>query len=710
MKKYNLFKGKTALPPQYKSFTLNPGDEFGPITEIKSEKDDAVRFDLSFASPDPDMRPVFTENGVKYYYDAIRCDETMNLKLLNDHGPFLVNHENSPEATIGVVEKAYIQDGKARAQVRMSKGELGQKYTGLIQEGILSRVSVQYHVDVATERKALAADGNPIFDTSITPVEISLVSIPRDHNVGIGKGAGDDDLHPFNVKYAERKAQEEPSSEVKTETESKATEVEASEVNELNSKVSVTDNNLHKGDNMTDTVKDESVSAVEALQKKNAELMSVGEMYSKYGGQELAYKYVQEGGTVAALNEELLTKMKTELESKADSVESRTGSKEIGLTKKQAEEFSFVRAGMAHYHHKDLDIQKKAAFELDVMKSTDGSSGWGLPAEVFDSPYNPFPNMGLSMKNMRSKALSITDATVGQGGNEDVANLRGVTNLVESFVERLFGANIFMDLVTPAPGNVNSLQWAVQTAGLTINVVDELTASPGPRGDVTIDKRTLDFKRLAAYGTLSSAARIMSAPAAEMILRNDIIRSMNAAITKRFSDMLYQTSDVVLQSVNGTAPTGAGAADKGYTVDWKWVRAMLKQVESVDALNENAAMWFMHPDLYYHLAGVQVASGTNGRFILDYEREKTIFGYPVRKSTIMKNDFPRGASGNVLAGAVYGDASEMIFAEWGTPQLVTDDSEHLDRGFFKVGIERFVNQGFLQDKALVKSTQIDATE
>lgn len=689
-----LFGDLKTLPAQRKSLTLNVGDETGPFQQLE-EVDGAQRFDISFASPDPDMRTIYAGGRMKSYYDSIRCDETMNLRLLNDNAPFLLNHENTPQATIGVVEKAYLKDGKARAVVRMSKGEVGQKYAALIQEKILSKVSLTYHVDDYVERAELAKDGNPIYNTSITPVEISLVAVPRDHNVGFGKSADDEQQFPFTVKYAERdKGAEKPSVEDTPQPSEPISK----------SAVSVQDNSK-RGSKMTDEVKDEGVSAVEALQKKNADLMEVGAMYEKYGGQKMAYEYVQKGGSVSDLNAALLAKMKTDLESKADSIESRTGAKEIGLTEKETQTFSLARAAMAQIHPQDASVQKAAAFELDVMKSADGGSGWGLPAEFFDSPYNPYPGIGLPSK-AQSKALTLgTLAADIQGSglsDGDASNLRGVTNLVESFVDYLRGRNIFMDLVTVSSGNVNSLQWAVQDGGIMVDSkVDEVTASPGPRKELSIIKRTLDYERMAAYGTISSAARIMSAPAAEMILRNDISSAMNAAITKRMSDLLY-TGGVALEQVRGTTPTGAGAANMGYVADWAWVRNMLKKVESADSLNEQTSMWFMHPDLFYHLAGVQVASGTNGRFILDYERGRTIFGYGVRKSTIMKNDFTKG-SGTDFAGAVFGDASQILFAEWGTPQLITDDSDLLRTGFYKVGIERFVNEGLMRDKSLVKS-------
>ena len=697
-KKKKLFSGTTTLPPQRKSLTLT--ESTGPIQKLEP-LDGAQRFDISFASPDKDLRFFYGKEfegkqvgpGGMKYYDAIRCDDTMNLALLNDKAPFLIDHRNSVEGTIGVVEKAYIQDNKARAVIRMSKSEQGQKYAAMIEEGVLSKVSLTYAVDKFTERKDLAEDGIPVFDTSITPIEVSLVAIPADHNVGFGKD-GDDRERPFNVQYAEREeAPETP--EKAAETEPPVVDSEKSEQTNRNPSVSVTDNSI-KREKMTEEVKDGAVDPVKAFQEKSAEMLGIGKMYSKYGGEKMAYDYLTQGKSAGDLNAALMEKMKSELDAKKDTIEGKTGAPEIGLTQKEAQQFSFVRAGMAKKHYDDQSVQKAASFELAVMKAADSDTGWGLPGESFTSKHDAHGVMGLHEKV--STVNTLTGVT--PQGDGDVANLRGVTNLAGSFVEQLYGSNPFMDLVTMAPGNTNSLQWAIETSKPATHTGTEIYNEPDGRTTIGLDKRTLDFQRMVSYGLVSDSADIMSAPAIEGIWRNAVTRSMSAAITTRFSNLLY-TGGVALAEVKGDDPT---SANEGLVANWKLIRGMLKKIESEDA-DIGTIRWFMHPDLFYHLAGVEVASGTNGRFIVDYERGNTIFGHEVRRSTLMKNDFTRG-TGTGFAGMVAGDARQILFAEWGAPQLIVDESDVLNRGFYKIGIIRRVNEGLLQDKALVKSTQL----
>ena len=703
-KKKKLFSGTTTLPPQRKSLTLT--ESTGPIQKLEP-LDGAQRFDISFASPDKDLRFFYGKEfegkqvgpGGMKYYDAIRCDDTMNLALLNDKAPFLIDHRNSVEGTIGVVEKAYIQDNKARAVIRMSKSEQGQKYAAMIEEGVLSKVSLTYAVDKFTERKDLAEDGIPVFDTSITPIEVSLVAIPADHNVGFGKD-GDDRERPFNVQYAEREeAPETP--EKAAETEPPVVDSEKSEQTNRNPSVSVTDNSI-KREKMTEEVKDGAVDPVKAFQEKSAEMLGIGKMYSKYGGEKMAYDYLTQGKSAGDLNAALMEKMKSELDAKKDTIEGKTGAPEIGLTQKEAQQFSFVRAGMAKKFHDDQSVRKAASFELAVMKAADDDSGWGLPGEAFTSKHDAHGVMGLHQKVSTVTAVTAANPQ----GDGDVANLRGVTNLDGSFVEQLYGSNPFMDLVTMAPGNVNSLQWGIEKTkpSPAAQKRDETYNDGVGRATLELDKRSLDFERMVIYGLVSDSAAIMSAPAIEGIWRNAVTRSMSAAITKRISDMLY-TGGVALADVKGDDPT---SANEGLVANWKLIRGMLKKIESEDA-DIGTIRWFMHPDLFYHLAGVQVASGTNGRFIVDYERGNSIFGHEVRRSTIMKNDFARG-TGTGFAGMVAGDARQILFAEWGAPQLIVDDSDVLNRGFYKVGIIRRVNEGLLQDKALVKSTQLGSLD
>ena len=109
-----------------------------------------------------------------------------DLDRLNDSAPLLFNHD--PDRVIGVVERAYIDEKKRRGytQVRFSRNEFAQEVLSDVKDGILRNVSFGYSIDKMEER-----EGGDFVATSWRPYEVSVVSIPADPGVGIGRSLVD---------------------------------------------------------------------------------------------------------------------------------------------------------------------------------------------------------------------------------------------------------------------------------------------------------------------------------------------------------------------------------------------------------------------------------------------------------------------------------------------------------------------------------------
>lgn len=112
-------------------------------------------------------------------------DGSIRMGRLNDGAPVLINHD--PDRHVGVVERAWIEKGKGKAQIRLSKSADGERILNDIEDGILKNVSVGYMIhDVAKSRSG--KDGvETVTATDWEPLEISLVSIPVDPGVGVGR-------------------------------------------------------------------------------------------------------------------------------------------------------------------------------------------------------------------------------------------------------------------------------------------------------------------------------------------------------------------------------------------------------------------------------------------------------------------------------------------------------------------------------------------
>lgn len=137
------------------------------------------RLMLAFVSEEPVRRD--------FGYEVIAQDR-MDLSFMESgRAPLLWMHD--AEQVLGVVERVEVNkaDRKSRAAVRLGKSTDLQRQTAeQISDGILSNVSVGYSISEMEETEE-RIDGVPVFRVSAFPQEISLVSIPADKSVGIGR-------------------------------------------------------------------------------------------------------------------------------------------------------------------------------------------------------------------------------------------------------------------------------------------------------------------------------------------------------------------------------------------------------------------------------------------------------------------------------------------------------------------------------------------
>jgi len=151
---------------------------------IVSEEDRTI--ELSFSSMEPVLRQSWWEDA---WVEILGHDDgEVDLFRLLNGAPLLYNHERGEQSRIGVVESAELVEGIGRATVRLSKrNKLMDEFWTDIQDGILRNVSVGYQINERTLVKESADSPDEYRVTSWTPHEISIVDIPADANVGVGR-------------------------------------------------------------------------------------------------------------------------------------------------------------------------------------------------------------------------------------------------------------------------------------------------------------------------------------------------------------------------------------------------------------------------------------------------------------------------------------------------------------------------------------------
>lgn len=145
------------------------------------------RFVLSFSSEEPYDRwfgPEILDHS----------DGCVNLDRLNSIGCLLFNHKR--DSVVGKITRAWLENGRGQAEVEFDDDEASEVIYQKVKSGTLKGVSVGYMVDSWEEVMPgkQSADGRFTGPCSIArkwaPYEISIVSVPADPTVGVGRSEG----------------------------------------------------------------------------------------------------------------------------------------------------------------------------------------------------------------------------------------------------------------------------------------------------------------------------------------------------------------------------------------------------------------------------------------------------------------------------------------------------------------------------------------
>ncbi|WP_242838385.1 HK97 family phage prohead protease [Clostridium ihumii] len=153
------------------------------------------KFILSFSSEEPYERWWGTEI-------LDHSDGAVDLTRLSEIGCLLFNHNR--DEVIGKVTKVWVENNRGNAEVEFDIDDDSEKIYQKVKSGTLKGVSVGYRIDSFEEviSNKISADGRFTGPCEIarkwTPYEISIVSVPADPTVGVGR-----ELEKSNIRLKE---------------------------------------------------------------------------------------------------------------------------------------------------------------------------------------------------------------------------------------------------------------------------------------------------------------------------------------------------------------------------------------------------------------------------------------------------------------------------------------------------------------------------
>ena len=266
--------------------------------------------------------------------------ESADLSRLNDGAPLLFNH--NPERVIGVVERAYIDGNKRRgyARVRFSRNAFAQEILGDVKDGVLRNVSFGYSIDKMEER----GSGDYVA-TAWSPYEISVVSIPADNTVGIGR----------SLVPAPDAASAAPSPDPLPP--------------------------------MENTAPDLAVVRAEAVEAERTRISSISALCTKHRMADLGQQLVESGRSIDEARAAVLDKLNVPQETV------NMSAAEIGLSAQESRRFSFLRAINYLANPTDRSAREAAAFEIEASDAAAAklgrqSRGITIPQDVLRRDLN----------------------------------------------------------------------------------------------------------------------------------------------------------------------------------------------------------------------------------------------------------------------------------------------------------------------------------
>ena len=378
--------------------------------------------------------------------------EAIDLSFLNSgRAPLLLDHD--PEQQIGVIESVDL-DGSARrlrATVRFGKGPLAREVFDDVVDGIRANVSIGYAIN-KLERK----EKDTYVAKSWRPVEASIVSIPADVTVGVGRSG-----HVPQITV---------------------------------------ESNNPKEVIMTDQV---DIAAVEAEARKAAQRSAaqIVELGSRHNQGEMARKAIAEGKSVEEFRGELLEVIGSERALEAQ---------EIGMTKKEQQRFSIIRAIHALANPTDRRAQEAAAFEFECSRAA--ADQYGRAAQGILLPAEVLRTWKRDLNSSDDSALFTDDFR----GGDFIDVLRNSSSVMQAGARMLNGLS--GDVKIPKKTAGAAAGWIATEGGAA------------SESEMTVGSVSLSPKSLGAFSDVTRQLLIQSSLDVEALIRDDLAQAIALAI------------------------------------------------------------------------------------------------------------------------------------------------------------------------------------
>ena len=533
--------------------------------------------------------------------------ESVRLERLKKSGPLLLDHDRT--AQIGVVEKVSIDGHRATAVVRFGRSDRAEEVFQDVLDGIRSNVSVGYYVHrmKLEEQRDDAPDIYRAVDWE--PLEVSLVSVPADITVGVGR---EDDGGHETVIEIQHRSEEMPDKVDKKEHAAPAEERQAV------------------------TVVDRDAIAAQVRREERArvrEIQAIAERHEKL--KPAAEKAIAEGISVDEFRKQALDSLVSGEFTPADE------SPEIGMTERDIEEFSLLRAIRAQVSGDWSD----AGLELECSRAV--AEKLGREPQGFFLPYD------WQKARLTDAQRDMVVGTPSAGGYTVATNL-----LAASFIEMLRHRMMVRRLGARVMGGlVGDIAIPKQTGGATAYWVAE-SGSP-TESQQTLAQVAMTPHTLGAFTDISRKLLIQSSIDVEQFVKADLAKTVALAIDLA----AINGSGASNQPLGILNTTGIGSTTyaNGSNPGWGDI-VNLETALAQDDADVGTMAYLTEAAMRGTLKQVEKASNT-AQFI--WENSNGQFGSMNGYTAAVSNQVPDGY-------IIFANWDDLIIGEWSGTDVLVD--------------------------------------
>lgn len=466
------------LEPQFRNFETK---------EIDSENRTVK---LTFSSEEPYERWW----GVEVLDHSTK---SVDMSRLNNAAPLLFNHNR--DEVIGVIESAEIKDKRGHAVVRFGNSAKAKEVFSDVVDGIMKNVSVGYQI----EEMKLESEKDGLETYRVTrwlPFEASVVSIPADASIGIGRS---DELQKHEVKILNQKEEvKEMPKEIKEEIESSKPDV--------------------------------SAAKTEARKAEKTRVREISAIGTAHGMSDEASRAIDDDVSLDNFRTLVLEKIS---EKAQPAINTTNQMPEIGMSEDEVRDYSFARVLRALANPTDAMAQKEAGFEFEVSQEAQKQSG--VRAQGILVPFDVFKR------------------------DMSVASTSGVTvdTQMGGLIDLLKNKSAVMQLAEILPGLNGNISFPKQTSSTNISKLGETEETTN--SDIGLSEMTMSPSRYGGSNAYSKQLIHQSSVAIENLIKNDLFGQIGLKIDLEAINKILAETGIGLVSIgtDGGAITNGHIVD-----------------------------------------------------------------------------------------------------------------------------------------------------